>query len=238
MPGYQRFRLIDGTFVWATSEQEARTRWGDQLDGPEVWDVYLVGHGYSLKNYHRVEDNAPNPPQGILRVPHGIYVLFYCDAPGLFDSNWEDGVVGGNPNTGFGPKSVPPGNPKNEAEHILVWPSLSTGFAIRDMVQMLKGGVDPNTGPVQLQRDLRNRCGLYIGRPRPFGHPDVGGTLAQANWAYLSSILTAIATAHTPTRVHWCACRYDYPGNALFFSQATNPFGIESGVDPRYEHTD
>lgn len=134
----------------------------------------------------------------------------------------------------------PQGNPKNEAEHILVWPSLKTDFRLAEMVRMHKLG-DPNTGP-QLQGDLANRCGMYIGSPLPLmlprGQPDFRRNLAQANWAYLSSILTAIATAHTPTRVHWCACRYLFPNtSAAFFNQATNPFGIESGEDERYEHS-
>jgi hypothetical protein len=95
------------------------------------------------------------------------------------------------------------------------------------MVQLLKLG-DPDNGPVQLQADIQDECGLYIGQKRMQGVPNNMQTLKRGNWAYLSPILTAIARAHTPTRVHWCGCRDDYPDtNMEFFEQALNPFGIE-----------
>jgi hypothetical protein len=52
------------------------------------------------------------------------------------------------------------------------------------------------------------------------------------NHAYLSDVLKLIAKQHTPTRVHWLACRNAYPNaSRQFYAQPSGTFGPFGGYD-------
>ncbi|HTT24115.1 MAG TPA: hypothetical protein VMG82_34645 [Candidatus Sulfotelmatobacter sp.] len=250
MGGYQRFRIGDGPnakYVWAKSLQEAQQRWqGSQLRRADPgWDVYLVGHGYSLEHYHRPDNYAPHPPRQRLQVPEGITVLFYVPPGGMLDDAVEDQVVGrdGGEQLAYEPIEVPKGNPNQVAEHILVFPSLRTGFHLPEMIQIMKFGfflnlqtraMNPDLAPLRFIAPLRDKCALYVGNRKP-QVPEttaIRRNLYLGNYAYLSDILTLIARQHTPIRVHWLACRADYPqASRKFYAQASGTFGVFSDFD-------
>src|SRR6516225_6931289 len=128
MGGYHRFRLDNGKYVWAKSLEEAQRTWqGLQVHRADIgWDVYLIGHGYSLQAYHPPDNYAPCPPRRLLRVPEGITVLFYVQPGGVLDDAVESQVVG-RPEAAplaYEPIVVPGNNPDHVAEHILVFPSV------------------------------------------------------------------------------------------------------------------
>ena len=261
MGGYQRFRIGDGPnakYVWAKSLEEAQQRWqGLQLRRADPgWDVYLVGHGYSLEHYYRPDNYAPHPPRQQLQVPEGITVLFYVPSGGMLDDQVEGQVVGrpGAEPLAYAPIVVPRDNPDQVAEHILVFPSLATGFRLQEMVQIVKFGffwnldtraMNPDLAPLRLIAPLRDKCALYIGNPKPqVSKPQVSQkpqasqttticrNLFLGNYAYLSDILKLIARQHTPTRVHWLACRAVYPdASRKFYAQASGPFGCFADYD-------
>ena len=254
MGGYQRFRVGNGAnakYVWAKSLQEAQDRCqGLQLQRSEpaqvpAWNVYLVGHGYSLEHYHRPDKYAPHPPRGLLQVPEGITVLFYVPDHGLLDNNVESQVVGrhGAAPVPYVPIVVQSDNPDQVAEHILVFPSLNTGFHLPEMVRIMKFGffsnlntkaMNPDLAPLRLIAPLRDRCALYIGSQKPFMAHNAAllRNCYLGNYAYLSDILKLIARQHTPTRVHWLACRDGYPdASTNFYAQATGPFGRDGNFD-------
>ncbi len=250
MGGYQRFRVGDGPnakYVWAKSLQEAQQRWrGSALRPADPgWDVYLVGHGYSLEHYHPPDRYAPHPPRQQLQVPDGIEVLFYVPAGGMLDDEVEDQVVGRHGAEPFPdpPIEVRSGNPDQVAEHILVFPSLRTGFHLPEMVPIMKfgffanlhtTGMNPDLAPLRLIALLRDKCALYVGNRKP-QVPEttaIRRNLYLGNYAYLSDILKLIAKQHTPTRVHWLACRAEYPQDSRkFYAQESGTFGVFSDFD-------
>jgi len=248
MGGYHRFRLDDGKYVWAKSPTEAQQRWqGLQVQRADPgWDVYLVGHGYSLEQFNPLDNYAPHPPRLVMQVPEGISVLFYVQPGGLLDDSVEDQVVGreGAAPLAYEPIVVTRNNPDRVAEHILVFPSVNTDFTLHEMVQIVKGSffssfptshMNPDLAPLRLIAPVRDKCALYVGSPRIQGVRDtknIRRNLYLGNYAYLSDILKLIARQHTPTRVHWIACRAAYPDQSRkFYAQASGTFGVFGDYD-------
>ena len=232
------------TFGFTTSFEPARSGARSGARSAPAWDVYLIGDGYSLHAYHPPDIYAPNPPRQQLVVPADITVLLYTPAGGVTDDDVENQVVGRDEAAplAFEPIVVPANNPDGVAEHILVFPSLRSGFRLEEMIPIKKFGfyflnlrssANQDRASLKLNEPLRNRCALYIGNPLPM----VATKLTRrncflGNYAYLSDILQLIAKQHKPTKVHWLACRSDYPVNsAKFYAQASGRFGFFGDYD-------
>ena len=258
MGGYHRFRIGDGPnakLVWAKDLQEAQRKWqGSKVHAadPEAlptWNVYLVGHGYQSDS-HWHDKYAPHPPRLQLQVPQGITVLFYVGPHEFFDNDLEEQVRADN---AVALAAVTSDSPDPVAEHILVFPSLKTDFLLPEMVRIMKFDLhlnldrrvmNPDLAPLRLMAELRDRCGLYVGNPAPMLMPpnqrsSILRNIYLGNYAYLSDILKLIASKHTPTRVHWLACRADYPAaSTKFYTQARgrfNAFGDYDNLPPEAE---
>jgi len=246
---------------------------------PDAWEVYLVGHGYTMTGYDcalvsqeqtegyvlaerphkppkkdpvnakdaaaaalRAKDeadkaefdalmaaskSAPIPRGWFLKVPSDIWVAFYVAEFGVFDKAMEQPIL--NHQWQEEVEWVEPRNPTRVCEHILSYPSLETGFTLRNMVNIYKPGFDlnngkgnPDTVSLQLSRELHDRDGMYVGHGRPLGKKwgaiNERG-ICRGNYALLSDILELISEKHTPTLVHWFACRGRWEGSASFYAQ-------------------
>lgn len=261
MPPSLKYRLIGGGTAWATSLAEARVHHPGRVDGPwdeQPWNIYLVGHGYTMRGGVRDPQILGPEPGGRLAVPDGLTLFFYCPEGGVFDSGDEQRIV--NPADlaaqarGYRytrPDALPyaevvdAGNHHGLPEHVLSFPSLRTSFQLGQMVQVWKSGffpdldhrttISPHTAKPESARLLTNGSGVYVGHQKKLMpmRPNHWRNLLLGNWFYLSSLLAWIARHHVPTHVHWLACRERLDDLAAFYASAAGTFGMEIGPLPR-----
>jgi hypothetical protein len=96
MPPSLKYRLIGGGTAWATSLAEARVHHPGRVDGPwdeQPWNIYLVGHGYTMSGGVRNAQILCPEPGRRLEVPNGLTLFFYCPEFGVFDSGDEQRIV-------------------------------------------------------------------------------------------------------------------------------------------------
>ncbi|MGB9457024.1 MAG: putative adhesin [Bryobacteraceae bacterium] len=257
MGGYHQY-VVNGEIAWARDDDEIRARYGPSVQFSEVqggvapaaatWDVYLVGHGYTLENYVPAAWHGPIPQQQAFTVPQGITVIFYTAVGGYFDSKDQAPILAGNVHNQVPVVPVVETWPAGSAgrfQHVLLFPSVKIDpLKLHQMVHIIKvgyhplnpkdGPTHPDTAKLVLAKNppFQNRVPMYVGYPKQQG----GGAAYNlrnhclGNYACLSDILDLIRGKHTPTRVHWLACRAGYPGDEGFWGQCRAPVNAAGEV--------
>jgi len=273
--GLRRF-LVDGAETWAADATAVRANLHFVVNDPRTitavddtvdqtagqWNVYLVGHGYSLYNYGAIPPNSHVPrPRTTFTVPVGIpRVNFYCAEGEMIGGNREQHRIMGSEDPPMAVVEHYDANTDHN-QHLLVFPSTDLeGVALGSMVQIRKVGFHPNDNNMLLLPDsaplvfssnppFLDGCMIYVGtsvlRPAIVGpHVNVRNIKGHClgNYAALSDILELIQRHHQPTIVHWVACRgeiyaTDQDDGLDFYAQCRGFVGMMQGDTESFRPT-
>jgi hypothetical protein len=168
-------------------------------------NIYVVGHGYMV-----IHDKQMNYQPKLIDIPRGIGVKFYCKDNDLFDSSWEEFIVGneGYPHILANTKEVECPNNKGDS----AWEVVEHHFVCTEQLLTRPGGIHTYKSIAAMKIIIPSANGTTVTIPKVGDGDTLYINDKKNNKCLLSAITNALDGQKFRGTLHWLACR-DLPGN-------------------------